>query len=219
MIFSFNHSPIISSFAVAQKKSYGNLAETNATRILKYSHCLMVGTVMFFVLSCIFSLSPQDLALAKHENISILSYLANHFNNPLIAYVAPCIALVAISKSFLGHYLGAKEGLYSLMTKSMEHTALCKKIALNTLIDVLILLSCCAVAILNPSILGMIELLGGPVIAVILFLMPSYAIAKVPAMQKYRQKLPDRFVLVIGLIAIAAIVYGLLKAVFGIHSS
>lgn len=32
------------------------------------------------------------------------------------------------------------------------------------------------VATLNPSILGMIETLGGPVIAMILFLMPMYAI-------------------------------------------
>ncbi|VEA10942.1 serine transporter [Salmonella enterica subsp. enterica] len=35
------------------------------------------------------------------------------------------------------------------------------------------------VATLNPSILGMIETLGGPIIAMILFLMPMYAIQKV----------------------------------------
>ncbi len=40
------------------------------------------------------------------------------------------------------------------------------------------------VATLNPSILGMIETLGGPIIAMLLFLMPMYAIRKVPAMKK-----------------------------------
>ena len=57
------------------------------------------------------SLSPQDLLQAKQQNISILSYLANHFKTPVIACFAPIIAFIAISKSFLGHYLGAKEGL------------------------------------------------------------------------------------------------------------
>ena len=47
---------------------------------------------------------------AKEQNISILSYLANHFNAPIIAWMAPIIAMIAITKSFLGHYLGAREG-------------------------------------------------------------------------------------------------------------
>ncbi len=71
---------------------------------------MMVCTVMLFVFSCVFSLSPQDLAMAKQQNISILSYLANHFHTPFIAYIAPFVAFIAIAKSFLGHYLGANEG-------------------------------------------------------------------------------------------------------------
>ncbi len=39
---------------------------------------MMVLTVMFFVFSCVLSLTPADLAAAKEQNISILSYLANH---------------------------------------------------------------------------------------------------------------------------------------------
>ncbi|STQ09577.1 serine transporter [Enterobacter cloacae] len=58
------------------------------------------------VFSCVLSLSPADLAAAKEQNISILSYLANHFNAPIIAWMAPIIAIIAITKSFLGHYLG-----------------------------------------------------------------------------------------------------------------
>lgn len=42
------------------------------------------------------------------------------------------------------------------------------------------------VATLNPSILGMIETLGGPIIAMLLFLMPMYAIRKVPAMKNIK---------------------------------
>lgn len=209
MVFSFNHTAIISSFAVNQKQRYGNDADLEATRILKYSHLLMVGTVMFFVFSCVFSLSPHDLALAKQQNISILSYLANHFNTPVIAYVAPFIAFIAISKSFLGHYLGAREGMYSLLAKATKGFLRVNNTHLNGLIDLFIVASCWLVATLNPSILGMIEMLAGPIIAVILFLMPMYAIAKVPVMQKYRQPAADFFVTALGVIAISAILYGL----------
>ena len=69
--------------------------------------------------------------------------------------------------------------------------------------------TCWIVATINPSILGMIESLGGPAIAIILFLMPMYAIAKVPSLQKYRNPLVNGFTTLIGLIAISAILYGL----------
>ncbi|MFW2570266.1 serine/threonine transporter [Legionella sp. 29fVS95] len=209
MVFSFNHSPIISSFAVAQKQQYGEQADEKSSWILKYSHIMMVTTVMFFVFSCVFSLSPQDLALAKQQNISILSYLANHFHTPVIAYIAPMIAFIAIAKSFLGHYLGASEGLHGLIVKSLRvrHISVCSK-KVHRLIEIFIIVTCWAVATINPSILGMIETLGGPVIAIILFLMPMYAIARVPAMKKYRQPFQNAFITILGLIAISAILYG-----------
>lgn len=210
MVFSFNHSPIISSFALSQKASYGPDADQRSTKIMKYSHLLMVVTVMFFVFSCVLSLSPQDLLAAKQQNISILSYLANHFKAPLIAMVAPVIAFIAISKSFLGHYLGAAEGLRGLYKKfSGNQTPSLSASRLQWLVDVFMVLTCWIIASLNPSILGMIEVLGGPVIALLLFLMPMYGIAKVPALKKYRSPIADAFVVTLGLIAISAILYGL----------
>lgn len=211
MVFSFNHSPIISSFAVSQKQHYGDQADKKSSGILKYSHIMMVTTVMFFVFSCVLSLSPHDLELAKQQNISILSYLANHFHTPVIAYIAPLIAFIAIAKSFLGHYLGASEGLHGLIMKSLRSRG--KTISnkrLQHLIEGFMIITCWVVATMNPSILGMIETLGGPIIAIILFLMPMYAISKVPAMKKYRQPISNIFITFMGLIAISAIIYGLI---------
>lgn len=211
MVFSFNHSPIISSFAVDQKKRYAQQADKKSTLIMQYSHLLMVFSVMFFVFSCVFSLSPQDLMQAKQQNISILSYLANHYKTPTIAYIAPLIAFIAISKSFFGHYLGAKEGLSSIIVKSLSTGKTISKSKLQRIIEIFMLLTCWAVATINPNILKMIETLGGPVIAILLFIMPMYAIAKVPAMQKYRKYLfSNVFTTILGIIAISAIVYGLL---------
>ncbi|MEZ3499867.1 HAAAP family serine/threonine permease [Pantoea sp. KPR_PJ] len=210
MVFSFNHSPIISSFAVAKRAEYGDKAERKCSRILACSHLMMVATVMFFVFSCVLSLSPEDLAAAKAQNISILSYLANHFNVPVIAWLGPVIAIVAITKSFLGHYLGAREGFNGLVNKTLQSRG--KTVAparLNRITALFMLLSTWLVASWNPSILDMIETLGGPVIAVILFLMPMYAIHKVPAMRKYSGHISNLFVVLTGLVAISAIFYSL----------
>jgi serine transporter len=72
------------------------------------------------------------------------------------------------------------------------------------------ILSCWAVATFNPSILGMIETLGGPVIACLLFLMPMYAIRRVPALRQYSSQASNVFVVLIGLIALSAIIYSFL---------
>ncbi|MDX6021243.1 HAAAP family serine/threonine permease [Scandinavium sp. V105_16] len=210
MVFSFNHSPIISSFAVAKREEYGADAEKKCSKILAFAHIMMVLTVMFFVFSCVLSLSPADLASAKDQNISILSYLANHFNAPLIAWMAPIIAIIAITKSFLGHYLGAREGFNGMVIKSLRSRGKTIEVnRLNKMTAVFMLVTTWIVATLNPSILGMIETLGGPIIAMILFLMPMYAIQKVPAMRKYSGHISNVFVVIMGLIAISAIFYSL----------
>lgn len=212
MVFSFNHSPIISSFAVSQKEYYGKYADERSTSIMKYSHLMMVFSVMFFVFSCIFSLSPQDLMQAKQQNISILSYLANHFKTPVIACIAPIVAFIAISKSFLGHYLGAKEGLSSIIVNALKSSG--KTISqrkLQRVIELFMVLTCWITATINPNILKIIETLGGPVIAILLFIMPMYAIATIPAMQKYKNTIASNvFTTIMGIIAISAIVYGLI---------
>ena len=59
----------------------------------------------------------------------------------------------------------------------------------------------------NPSALHIIETISGPLIA-ILFILPMYAVRAVPAMRKYRAA-SNVFVLVMGLIALSALIYGL----------
>jgi len=207
MVFSFNHSPIISAFAVDQKRRYGASADERSSQILSRAHLLMVVMVVFFVFSCVLTLSPEQLAEAKAQNLSILSSLANHFSNPTIAFAAPLIAFVAIAKSFLGHYIGANEGLKGLILKTGKRPA---GKTLERLTAAFMLLVCWAVATLNPSILRMIESFGGPVIAAILFLMPMYAIRRVPSMRQHAGKISNVFVTVVGLVAISSLVYSLI---------
>ncbi len=211
IVFSFNHSPIISSFAINQKLRYGKYAADNSGRTLKHTHILMILTVLFFVFSCVFSLSPGDLAMAKQQNISILSFVANHFDTPVITYIAPLIAFLAIAKSFLGHYLGASEGLNGLISKFIKtHPAShASRKGLSTSIDLFMLLSCWMIATINPNILTLIETLAGPVIAMILFLMPMSALATVPSMKKYQTPISNSFIALTGMVALSAILYGI----------
>ena len=120
IIFSFNHSAAISSLVQSQKQNYASRTPYKVNSILFRTSALLLIFVMFFVFSCVMALSPADLAQAKLENISILSYLANQYDNPVYSYAGPLIAFAAITSSFFGHYLGAREGLEGLIHQSAD---------------------------------------------------------------------------------------------------
>ncbi|WP_323065569.1 HAAAP family serine/threonine permease [Aeromonas jandaei] len=210
LVFSFNHSPAISSFSLAQRRDHGEHAVEKADAILKRTAMVLLGFVMFFVFSCVMSLTPAQLAEAKAQNIAVLSYLANQHASPIISYFGPLVAFVAIVSSFFGHYLGAREGLKGMIVQNMRKSGKepnAKKVEM--FIIAFFILTLWGTAIANPSILGMIESLGGPIIATILFIMPMYAIKRVPAMAKYQGHISNVFVTVMGLTAISAILYQL----------
>lgn len=211
LIFAFNHSPAISQFSVSLKREHGKNASRKADVILRNTSLMLVGFVMLFVFSCVLSLSPAQLAQAKAENLPILSYLANVYDSAFITYFAPFIAFIAIVSSFFGHYMGASEGMRGIIVKQMEGNG--KEVdegKLNKGILAFMFFSIWGVAIANPSVLGMIEALGGPIIAAILYLMPMYAVYKVDALKAYRGRVTNIFVIIAGLASMTAILYGLL---------
>jgi len=192
--------------------------ENKCSQIISRASMLMVAVVMFFAFSCLFTLSPQDMADAKAQNIPVLSYLANHFSSmsgekstfsTVLEYSASVIALVAIFKSFFGHYLGTLEGLNGLIIKFRykgDKDAVSSR-KLNTLSMIFIMGSTWLVAYLNPNILDLIEAMGAPIIASLLCLLPMFAIRKVPALAKYKGRVDNVFVAAIGLLTILNIVY------------
>lgn len=226
MVFSFNFSPIVSSFVVSQREEYENagggkdFVEYKCSKIISRAALLMVSVVMFFAFSCLFALSPENMAEAKAQNIPVLSYLANHFGTltdgnqtlaKILEWGAPIIALIAIFKSFFGHYLGSLEGLNGLIVRfgyGGDKTKISAS-KLNTISMVVIMASTWAVAYLNPNILDLIESMGSPVIACLLCLLPMYAIHKIPSLAKFKGKPSNYFVTIIGLLTILNMVYKL----------
>lgn len=210
MVFSFSHAPIISSFSAAQKKRCQESADLRAKRIIKYSSLLICGSVLFFVVSCVMSLSQAEMALARTDNISVLSALANKFSNPLIAYVGPLIAILAMSKSFLGTSMGVSEGTVSMVSGACQGLGLSlKESTIARVSSVILFMVTAVITYLNPNVLDIIERVSGPLIAVILFLLPACSIYRLPALKRYRGP-STLFVLVMGLLAISALIYDLL---------
>lgn len=207
IVFSFNHSPIISQFSKEQRRVYGEDAVKKTDAITGGAAMMLMGFVMFFVFSVVLSLSPEQLATAQSQNISVLSYLANVHESPLISYMGPLVAFAAITSSYFGHFLGAHEGLVGLIkSRSGSSISTIEKASLA-----FIVVTTWIVAVVNPSILGMIETMGAPMIAAILFLMPVFAMQKVPAMAKYKTSAPVQiFTALCGLAAISSVIYGAL---------
>ncbi len=213
IVFSFNHSPMISTFVVKQRETYGvENVDRKTAQIQKVCYIITIFVVLFFVYSCALSVTAGDLALAKEQNLPILSYLANKYSMPLFAIAAPLIAIIAITKSFLGHYVGAYEGMEHLIKESAKSRGieLNNKTVKNIIIGFMIV-TCWLVAYANPSILDLIDMINAPLIAIILFLLPMYAIYKVPALEKYRKHIGSNvFVIIIGVL----VVLSSIKALF-----
>ncbi|WP_395755045.1 HAAAP family serine/threonine permease [Edwardsiella ictaluri] len=210
MVFSFSHAPIISSFASSQRQLYGEQAERRCARIMRYSYIMICVSILFFVFSCVMSLSHADMLAAREQNITVLSSLANRFANPLIAYLGPVMAILAMSKSYLGTSLGVTEGATSLIDGVFRSVGRSVSSQVTSRIAAIVLfLVTWLETYQNPSALHIIETVSGPLIAVILFILPMYAIHRIPAMRKYRSP-SNPFVLFIGLIALSALVYSLL---------
>jgi serine transporter len=207
IVFSFSHAAAISSFVNVQRGHYGNQATNKAEAILKRTSLLLIVFVLLFVFSCVLSLTSEQMAAAKAANVSILSYLANITSNSYIATLGPLVAFIAITSSFLGHFLGARESFTGLVTKQ---TSLSAKVAdkIGVLIMFFAIWFC---AVKNPSILDMMDQLSGPIIAMILFIMPMIAVYKVPALSKYRNRLSTLFVLAVGSLAVCALIYSMLN--------
>lgn len=213
LVFSFSHAAAISQFSLAQQRAYGpEVAPRKAGAILRVTSIGLVVFTMSFVFSCTFALGIDGLRDAAASNLPVLSYLANVLHNPVISYLGPVIAIAAISSSFFGHYLGAAEGAAAIVRDVLGRSrAPISEGRMKIGVALFIFVTTWLVAVVNPSVLTLIETISGPIIASILYLMPMYAIHKVPALEAYRGRLSNVFVTVAGLVAVSGILFGLFR--------
>ncbi|MGW9550777.1 HAAAP family serine/threonine permease [Citricoccus zhacaiensis] len=205
LVFSFNHSPAISQFSVALRTRYGDASVAKASSVLRMTAVLLVVFTMGFVWSCVLALGPEGLQEAKDANLPVLSHLANVMGLPLIAWLGPAVAVTAIASSFFGHWMGAAEGAAGIIRTMVDRRGRFSDRGVRIGVSVFLIVTTWLAGVLNPSILSLIESLAGPVIAVVLYLMPMYAIHKVPALARFRGTASNVFVVVAGLVAVGGI--------------
>ena len=210
LVFSFNHSPAISQFSLAMQRTWGRDAEKNASKVLGITALLLTIFTMFFVWSCALAVGGDGLAQAREENIPVMSYIANTTGVPVMALLSPVVAILAIVSSYFGHALGAAEGARFIVKKAIPGiTSKFSASQLSAGVNFFIFLTAWAAAVANPSILALIESIGGPFIAMILYIMPMYAMYKVPALARFRNRWTAIFVVATGIATISAAIVGL----------
>ena len=72
-----------------------------------------------------------------------------------------------------------------------------------------------AVAIINPSILDMITLIGGIFMGFMTYLLPVWAIYKVDALKRFRPVASNWFVVIIGIVVMAGTFWDVLRNLVG----
>ncbi len=205
LVFSFNHSPICSSLAEAYRHMPGGLeaSRRKTSQIIWRNTALLLVVILLFVFSCVLTLTPAEVELAREKNLPVLSVLANRDGNLFFSMIAPVISFLAIASSFVGVYLGTLEGVQGLVTQQINRRKLALGHAATHRFSILfVFLTTWGAACLNWSVIAMIEIVVVPVLGCIVFFMPVYAHYRVSQLKDCRRPLLDAFIVVMGVIAV-----------------
>ena len=209
MVFAFSHTPIISTFAIDRREKYGEQAMGKCKKIMKVAYVIICLSVLFFVFSCLLSIPTNYIEDAKNEGVTILSALSMMPNAPAWLSISGIIvAVVAMSKSFLGTYFGVIEGATEVVKTSLHQVGVKKSRAFNRALSIMLVSSitfiiCC----INPNAISMIYAISGPLIAMILFIMPTLSTYLIPALKPYRS-VGNLITLIVGLLCVSVMFFG-----------
>ena len=208
MVFAFSHTPIISTFAVAQREKYGVQAMAKCKKIMRVAYLIICLSVLFFVFSCFMAIPQSDTEIARAQGLTILSALSMMSSSAgWLSMSGIVVAIVAMSKSFLGTYFGVIEGATQVVSSAAQLAGLrpgpvlSRRISLGVVSAVTFVVCC-----LNPNALSMIYAISGPLIALILFIMPTLSAWLVPALRPYRSA-ANVLVLVAGLLCVSVMFF------------
>jgi serine transporter len=206
LVFAMNFSPIISTFAVTYEKQIQNPKQLDrqTSRVIFVNSLLLLGFVMFFVFSVSLALTPEKLQDALTRNVSAMTVITELEGFRFIPLMASFIAITAIVSSYFGHFAGSREGLNGIIVKCLRRSDKNKQLNLKAIDRGTIafhIITMWMVAVLDITIVGVISALTAPFIAIILYLMPIYAIHRLPKLARYRTPI-NAFVFIMGLITI-----------------
>ncbi|EGX8651110.1 transporter [Salmonella enterica] len=209
MVFAFSHTPIISTFAIDRRENFGEQAMGKCKKIMKVAYLIICLSVLFFVFSCLLSIPPSYIEDARNEGVTILSALSMMPKAPAWLSISGIIvAVVAMSKSFLGTYFGVIEGATEMVRTTLQQVGVKKSRAFNRALSIMLVsgitfIICC----INPNAISMIYAISGPLIAMILFIMPTLSTYLIPALKPNRS-VGNFITLVVGILCVSVMFFG-----------
>ncbi|OFT70600.1 septum formation initiator [Corynebacterium sp. HMSC05C01] len=210
-VFSFSHMPAISQAALdAQKRFDGDEKATEklVSKIEAISAIMLVGFTMFFVWSCSLALGADGMDAAREQNIPVLSYLANETHAPFLAVLSPIVALCAIASSYFGHVMGAEEGTtYLVRAVAPKFADRVSPKAMRWGIYVFVFVTTVIAAVVNPSILDLISVVGGVFITFLVYIVPMLLFRNAKAFRRFANKPETIFVFVLGVIIMGVAIW------------
>ncbi|WP_179948290.1 amino acid permease [Corynebacterium liangguodongii] len=215
LVFSFSHMAAVSQFALdVQKAKKGDVAATErqVSRIELITTALLVAFTMFFVWSCTLALGAKGLEEAAAQNLPVLSYFANVTNTPFMAVITPVVAICAIASSFFGHLLGTEEGTtYLVRVIAPRATQGVSDRVLRYGVIAFVFVTGVLVAVLNPSILDLISVIGGIFMTFLVYLVPFLLFRKAKAFAHYAHRPDALFVGFMGAVIMAVSVWEMFR--------
>lgn len=200
MIQSFIFFPALSSMALLFQKEAPSVVEgeRRAVKVIRHATVALIFFTMLFVTSCLFAFAQPQLHSAASKNLSVLDMLTASNGSPLLAEIGPLVSILALVTSFFGVFLGYRESVLRLMQRSVLPAA-----ASENLLFVLTLFALWAFVIRDVPVLEILGMVGGPLSALFLFLLP------VCAYVLHRHRLQERtwvlgFVFAAGIVQLTA---------------
>ena len=150
----------------------------------------------------------ETFEMAKAQNLNVLSVIGGHGGMSAILYLAPFIAILGMTKSFLGISMPVAETFNVLATDLFKIQRASHIQRIKLVISVLMFIVTSLVVYINPDVINMIETVCGPLIAIFLFIIPTWLIFTRPALQPLRGP-TSVLVMISGILTVSALLYSM----------
>jgi serine transporter len=192
LTLSFLFFPALSSMVAAYRSSTATTGETardtaRLDRIVLKTTLLLLLFVLFFVFSCLLSLSPQAFADAAERNLNCLALLGDRAGiNPLIAEVGPLLGLGALITSFIGVFFAVRESALQLVQRGLAlagratvaHSSPGQSRRQAITVQLLLFAGLWLLSLVNPSVMSLFGLVISPLVAIFIFIMPIVVLVR-----------------------------------------
>jgi serine transporter len=192
LTLSFLFFPALSSMVAAYRNSSDAASEPGQgadrlNRIVLKTTVLLLLFVLFFVFSCLLSLSPRAFADASARNLNCLALLGDRAGiDPVIAEIGPLLGIGALITSFIGVFFAVRESALQLVQHGLSlvggATASRSSAGHSRRFDITVQLvlfaSLWLLSLVNPSVMSLFGLIISPLVAIFIFIMPVVVLVR-----------------------------------------